>query len=106
MTRDVLVIVLPFLQPYHSPYGDYWRFSPLAVDRMCKDNQMSLLYCSFNEHWFSSVYLFAIAAKHPERWKQHFPAEPGVKSPITGRRAGWSAIPSLRVLLKKPGTWP
>jgi hypothetical protein len=106
MTRDVVVIVLPFLQPYHSPYGDYWRFSPLAVSRMFEDNGMTLLHCSFNEHYMSSVYLFAIGAKHPERLREHFPNPVSVSSPITGQRAGARAIPSLKAWWRASGKWP
>lgn len=72
MSRDIVILVVPFLQPYHSEYGDYWRFSPLLVKRLFEDHGLTLLYLSFNNHRFSSVYVFAIASKHPERWKSHF----------------------------------
>lgn len=72
MSRDVVILVLAFLQPYHSEYDDYWRFSPLLVKRLSEDKGLELLYLSFNSHRFSSVYVFAIASKKPDQWRRHF----------------------------------
>lgn len=72
MSADVVVIVLPFLQQYHSEYGDYWRFSPLATRRLFEENGFTLVYQSFNSDEQSSVYTFSIATRHPERWKDTF----------------------------------
>ncbi len=33
LSRDVVIVVVPFLQPMHDEYGDYWRFSPSAVKK-------------------------------------------------------------------------
>jgi hypothetical protein len=100
MSRDVVIVVVPFLQPYHAPdYGDFWRFTPLAMKRMYEENGLTLLECSFNEQWVTSVYLFAIGAKHPERWSSHFPGEPSITSPQTGQMAGARAIPRVRATL-------
>jgi hypothetical protein len=73
MSRDIVILVVPWLQPYHSDYGDYWRFSPLAVKRMFEANGLTPLYLSFNEDAFASVYVFAIGTKHPARWQARFP---------------------------------
>ena len=73
MSRDVVILVVPFLQPYHTDYGDYWRFSPLAVKRLFDEQGMELNYLSFNSHRAAAVYVFAIASRYPERWRQHFP---------------------------------
>jgi len=72
LTKDAVILVVPFLQQYHTDYGDYWRFTPLALQRLFKDNGLELLYQSFNTDEMSSVYLFAIASKHPEKWSEHF----------------------------------
>ena len=74
MSRDLVIIVVPWLQPYHGDYGDYWRFSPLAVAKMYEANGLAPLYVSFNEDAFASVYVFALGSKHPERWRARFPA--------------------------------
>ncbi len=68
LSSDIVIIVVPFLQQMHAPYGDFWRFTPLAIKKMFEEQHMELLYLSFNEHPHSSVYLFCIASKHPERW--------------------------------------
>jgi SAM-dependent methyltransferase len=72
MTKDVLILVVPWMQKYHSDYGDYWRFSPLAVKAMVEEHGMSLEYLSFNSHADASVYVFAIASKQPQRWVDEF----------------------------------
>jgi hypothetical protein len=72
LSGDIVIIVLPFLQQYHSDYGDYWRFSPLATKRMFEDNGYTLVYQSFNSDRASSVYTFSIGTRHPERWKDQF----------------------------------
>lgn len=69
MSKDIVILVVPFLQQMHSYYGDYWRFTPLAIKKMFKENKMEILYSSFNEHKRSSVYLFFIASKNSSKWK-------------------------------------
>ncbi len=68
MTRDVVILVVPFLQQMHESFGDYWRFSPMTVKRLFEEQGLSLLYLSFNSHNKASIYVFAIASRHPERW--------------------------------------
>jgi hypothetical protein len=72
MSGDIVIIVLPFLQQYHSDYGDYWRLSPLAIKRLFEDNGLEVVYQSFNSHRMSSVYVYTIATRHPERWRDRF----------------------------------
>ena len=69
LTKDIIILVVPFLQQMHVEYGDYWRFTPLAIKKMFEENNMTVLYSSFNNHKKCSVYLFFIASKHPEKWK-------------------------------------
>lgn len=102
MSKDLVIIVLPWLQPYHSDYGDYWRFSPLAIKKMFEANGLEPLYISFNEHPFTSVYAFAIGSKQPERWRARFPEPFSIKN-AAGRSPGQRAIvqgvrAALRVL--------
>ncbi|MBN2130797.1 MAG: hypothetical protein JW741_14945 [Sedimentisphaerales bacterium] len=113
MTTDVVIIVLPFLQKYHSDYGDYWRFSPLAVKRLFDDNGLEVVYQSFNSHRMSSVYTFTIAARHPEKWTRHFNwtftcVDAGVRG--SEPYIGSHAIPNFRYRLhgriKRTLRWP
>ena len=69
LTKDIIILVVPFLQQMHGEYGDYWRFTPFAIKRMFEENDMTVLYSSFNNNKRSSVYLFFIASKNPEKWK-------------------------------------
>lgn len=69
MSKDIVIVVVPFLQQMHADYGDYWRFTPLAIKKMFERKGLTTLYSSFNEDKFSSVYLFFIASKKPENWQ-------------------------------------
>lgn len=73
MTRDVVIIVVPFVQQMHADYGDYWRFSPQALHRMFRDEGLDVAYLSFNNDFHASVYVFCIATKMRSRWEKHFP---------------------------------
>ncbi len=73
MSKDIVILVVPFLQQMHTDYGDYWRMTPLAVKKMFEKNNMHLQYLSFNSHRNASVYIFAIALKNKERWQQKIP---------------------------------
>ncbi len=69
MTKDIVILIVPFLQQMHSHYDDYWRFSPLAIKKLFEQNGMSLLYLNFNEHKNASVYIFSIATKKFTKWE-------------------------------------
>ncbi|USN45036.1 MAG: hypothetical protein H6502_03160 [Candidatus Woesearchaeota archaeon] len=81
MTNDIVIVVVPFVQHMHSHYGDYWRFTPLAIKRMFEDNKMELLYLSFNHDRHASTYIFAIASKQPKKWKGKIGKKFSYKSP-------------------------
>lgn len=105
MSRDLVIVVLPWLQPYHGDYGDYWRFSPLATRRMYEANGVTPLRITFNEDAFASVYVFAVGSRHPERWRDRFP-EPLAVANAADRVAGQRSIVqgvrgALRVLRGK-----
>ncbi len=72
MSKDVVILVVPFLQQMHTDYGDYWRMTPLAVKKMFEKNNMHLQYLSFNGQRNASVYVFAIAVKDKEKWAGKF----------------------------------
>lgn len=76
MTRDIMIMVVPFSQDEHymsGLYGDYWRFTPLCVRQLMEDNGFTLLYLSSNDSPWYPVYLFAIGSKQPARWVNKFP---------------------------------
>ena len=99
MSRDVVILVVPFLQPYHGTYGDYWRFTPLLLQRLFSEAGFTPLYMSFNSHRAAAVYLFAIASAHPERWRDRFDWKFSVE--VSGALGdepyvGCRALPNLR----------
>lgn len=72
MASDAVVIVVPWLQPLHSNYGDFWRFSPQAIARLFRENGLQTVHVSWNDSPRSSVYVFAIAVRDPAKWKSTF----------------------------------
>ncbi len=72
MTKDILILVVPFKQKLHfSPgnYGDYYRFSPMAMRNMYKNNGFDVLYESYTPPPAIDVYLFYIGTKDKGKWK-------------------------------------
>ena len=84
MTSDVAIIIVPFLQEMHAEYGDYWRFTPLTMRNLFEENGMDLIYCSFNSHVNSSVYLFCIGVKHKDKWVGKIPFKYDFNDPVSG----------------------
>lgn len=74
MSRDIAIIVVPFLQPMHADFGDYWRFTPSCIQKLFENEGFKVLYSSFNNHVAASVYLFCIAARDPEKWRETIPS--------------------------------
>lgn len=68
LTADVAIVVVPFLQEHHSEYGDFWRFTPMCLQRLFRLEQMDLIYLNANDSNAESIYVFAVAARHPDRW--------------------------------------
>ncbi|MCB9978511.1 MAG: hypothetical protein H6862_02740 [Rhodospirillales bacterium] len=73
MSSDIVITVVPFVQQMHSDYGDYWRFTPTCIQKLFEKNGLKVLYSSFNSHVDSSVYVFTIAARAPEKWAGRIP---------------------------------
>lgn len=83
MSKDILILVVPVMQQvhvaptsgsvYNSEYGDFWRFTPQAIERLLRERGMTVCYMSFNTHRLASVYAFCIATKNPEKWVDSFP---------------------------------
>jgi hypothetical protein len=73
MSKDIVILVLPFLQQMHGDYGDYWRFTPTAVERLFQLNGVTPLYTTFNNHPNSSIYIFTIGSKDPDIWGKQIP---------------------------------
>lgn len=90
MSKDIVILVVPFLQEFHGNYGDYWRFSHQAVERMFKENEMNIIYMNYNNRKSESVYIFAIASKNASKWKEITKKYRKEKKYFS--KLGWNAI--------------
>ncbi len=70
MSKDIVIIVVPFLQQQHAEYGDYWRFTPLTLKKLFEKNNMEMIYVNFNDNDKAAIYIFAIGSKHSQKWKK------------------------------------
>ena len=73
MSRDVVILVVPFLQAMHAEYGDFWRFTPTCLQKLFKQQGFEVVYSSYNNEPGASVYVFCVATKNPEKWRASFP---------------------------------
>jgi hypothetical protein len=63
MSKDVVIVVVPFLQEQHGAYGDYWRFTPWCLKRLFERNGIPVAYISTNDGPTDSIYVFAVGAR-------------------------------------------
>lgn len=68
LSKDIVILVVPFLQEQHADYGDYWRFTPQAIDKLFIKNEFEALYISANNHPDASIYVFAVVSRFPQKW--------------------------------------
>ena len=73
LSRDIVVLITPFIQCQHetNDYKDYWRLTPTCLRKMFEENNMEVVYQSVNDG--PGVYVFTIACKNIDKWKQKFP---------------------------------
>lgn len=67
MSRDILIIVVPFVQEQHftSSFGDWWRFTPMVIERMVAEQGFTPIYASWNNHRYAATYVFCLAVREP-----------------------------------------
>lgn len=108
LSRDAVVVVVPFLQEQHGEYGDFWRFTPDCVARLFRAEGYTPLLITSNRHVWTSVYVFAVAVRDPARYAD-FPRRietleaslsAGRKALFAGRHA-LPPLPALRRWLKE-----
>ncbi len=70
MSRDVLVVVVPFCQCSHEleSFKDYWRFTPSALRTMYEREGMTVIYEASNQHTGAASYLFFVGSRKPEQY--------------------------------------
>jgi hypothetical protein len=69
LSRDIVILVVPFMQHEHSSetFGDFWRFTPMAIHELMQANGFEPVYLSNN--FAPDVYVFCIASRSPGRWR-------------------------------------
>lgn len=72
LSRDLVLSVVPWKQPTHSHYGDYWRLSPLALDRLHRAAGLTTLHVAWMGPGPWSQYVYGIGSHRPERWTAMF----------------------------------
>lgn len=84
LSRDVVVVVVPWLQEMHSDYGDYWRFSPTAISRLFETRGFHTVYIDWNAEPATSVYIVAVLSRNPAKWCESFRELKGKELPSDG----------------------
>jgi len=70
LSKDIVIVVVPFLQEQHADYGDYWRFTPLTLKNLFKENNKEMVYLNYNDIPNESIYLFAVGSSKKENWSE------------------------------------
>lgn len=70
LSKDIVIVVVPFLQEQHADYGDFWRFTPLTLERLFKKNNKQMIYLNYNDNPAESVYIFAVGSSKANNWKE------------------------------------
>lgn len=76
LSHDTVILVTPFLQQVHyeeGSFGDYWRPSPMCVERMLAEHGFEVIYQSSNDNEWYIVYLFTVATRSPEKYRDRIP---------------------------------
>ncbi len=105
LTRDIVIVVAPFLQMVHytETYADYWRFTPLVLQRLFRDNGLEVVFCAFTDEPNAAVYILAVASKQPERWRGRLPAWSADWNMVVGAKAVRSPWLFLFTLARRLG---
>lgn len=117
MSREVVVVVVPFVQEVHfidGVYSDYWRPTPFALNRMFEENDFVMLYMSHNNMEFTNSYIVCVGVKkncvEKYKWLDNRPHNNHVGSWIQKYGAEWNRhdrnkkkIKSLVFFWKKVG---
>ena len=69
MSKDIVIVVVPFLQEQHAEYGDYWRFTPLTLKKLFEQNSKELIYINYNDVPKQSIYILAIGSSRKNKWE-------------------------------------
>jgi hypothetical protein len=72
LSNDVVILVTPFLQQVHyieGSFGDWWRPTPMCIERLLQEQGFHIIYQSSNDNPWYIVYVFTVACRDPERYR-------------------------------------
>lgn len=70
MTRDAMLIVVPFMQHLHGPEdGDFWRPSPYAMRRMHEQAGLTIIREAAGPKQAKIRYMTYFSSKRPQGWE-------------------------------------
>ena len=100
ITRDLLLLIVPFSQAQHETisFKDYWRFTPSCIRELMHVNDLHVIYEAESPYINSSIYLFVVGTKQPEKWKDILPQYKDIE--CAGSWIGRSKKPKVSVLQK------
>lgn len=76
LSNDAVILVTPFLQQVHfeeGSYGDFWRLTPMCIDRMLAEHGFHVVYQSCNDNEWYIVYVLTVAVRDPARYRGRLP---------------------------------
>jgi len=83
LSKDVIIIVSPFIQGMHGEdgfYYDYYRFTPLALKNSLEEYGFLTIYSNWNEdHPLLNVYLIHVASRFPKKYEDDIPSSRNVR---------------------------
>jgi hypothetical protein len=93
LSSDVVILIVPQCQQIHDyqrGYADYWRFTPFSIDKLFAINNFTVLYRETTYGFSESQYLFYIASRNPDRWRNQFPEVVSAEKYMTRHNNGSS----------------
>jgi hypothetical protein len=73
LSKNIVILVVPFIEGVHElqgSFGDFWRPTHLAIEKLFESNGFSVLYGSSRA--IPPVYHFFVASRNPGKWKKNF----------------------------------
>lgn len=70
LSTDAVILVTPFLQSVHyeeGSFGDFWRPTPMCLNRILADNDFTTVYQVANDTPWHYVYVFTVAVRNPQQ---------------------------------------
>ena len=115
LSEDVIVIVSPFIQGMHGKNGfyyDYFRFTPLALEKILEEQGFQTIYYNWNEdHPLLNVYIIQVATRFPQKYRNKLPPSRGLKLGINSpglvySKMLWPSIGGRKMsFLRRLGNW-